>query len=177
MHKYKVLQAVTFRAGRFKLSPEQFDRRRHIVNVLDSDSVIVEPRGEICFKRGETVETDIDVTKAMLAHLCPLTPENPANDNEPRPSPTVESTAPAAGAKDESPDDGTANAGESGPSSQQSASADDPLADVDIGGSAPPPDASSDTSASAGGGEPAGSESADSTPPADHKTAKRSRVK
>lgn len=67
MRRYKALQAVTFRNGQFKLTPEQFARRQYVVNLLDKDELIVEPgkSGEISFKAGELITTDIQIEKGQ----------------------------------------------------------------------------------------------------------------
>lgn len=88
MRKIEALTAVTLTSGRFKLTPEQYQRRRHVVNVLDKDALIVEPKpsggqpGQISFKRGEVFESDLDIGKSST-HLCFVEAEVPAAPNEP----------------------------------------------------------------------------------------------
>lgn len=65
MRKIEALTAVSFPSGRFKLTPEQYRRRQHAVKLLDADQLIVEPKmeGQINFKRGEIIETDVTFGK------------------------------------------------------------------------------------------------------------------
>jgi hypothetical protein len=69
MKKYEVLKAVTFETGRYKLTDEQLARRRHVVKIVDKKANMVEPKPQISFKKGETIETDLEVTKGMLGVL------------------------------------------------------------------------------------------------------------
>lgn len=70
MKKYLALQAVTFKAGRFALTAEQFARRRYVVVPVGGN--VYEPKAEISFKAGEIVETDLDVPKALQVRLEPV---------------------------------------------------------------------------------------------------------
>jgi hypothetical protein len=128
MRQYELLQAMTFRSGRFKLTPEQYRRRKHVTKLLDPEQLIVEPNPDISFKIGEVIETDLDVPRAIESKLRPLAPELPAAESEPAGSKPVEpevsaSTDPAAGGSNESE-----------PAAAKAGDTDDPLASLDIGG-------------------------------------------
>jgi hypothetical protein len=123
MRKYELQESVTLRTGRFRLTPEQYANRRYVVRLVsDPPELIVEPITEISFKRGEVVETDFDVPRAMESKMRPLVPELPA-DVKPIETSASASSDPAAG--DDSPGDVSA-----------ADDSEDPLAGVDLGGSA-----------------------------------------
>lgn len=71
MQRFTVMQPVTFKTGRFRLSDAQLARRKYVVRV--DESGIAQPIAEISFKAGEIIETDIDVPKALHGKLAPLT--------------------------------------------------------------------------------------------------------
>lgn len=131
MRQYELLQAMTFRSGRFKLTPEQYRRRKHVTKLVDAEQLIVEPNPDISFKVGEVVETDLDVPRAIESKLRPLAPEQPADESKPTESKPAE---PAASASTD-PVDGGSDA--SDPAGAEGGSADDPLANIDIGGGSP----------------------------------------
>lgn len=70
VNKYMTKEPVTFKAGRFFLTPEQLRRRAHVVHIVDG---FAEPIREISFKAGEIVETDLDIPKGLHNKLAPLT--------------------------------------------------------------------------------------------------------
>lgn len=69
MQKFTALAPVTFRAGRFLLTPEQLANRKYVVRIVDG---LAEPIREISFKAGEVIETDLDVPKALHVKLEPV---------------------------------------------------------------------------------------------------------
>lgn len=118
MRKYELQESVTLRTGRFRLTAEQYANRRYVVRLVgDPSELIVEPITEISFKRGEVVETDFDVPRAMESKMRPLVPELPAEVKPIETSASVSSDR-AGGGDDDS-------------------AGDDPLAGVDIGADAP----------------------------------------
>ena len=70
VNKYVTKEPVTFKAGRFLLTPEQLRRRAHVVRIVDG---FAEPIRELSFKAGEIVETDLDIPKGLHNKLAPLT--------------------------------------------------------------------------------------------------------
>lgn len=128
MRQFELLQAMTFRSGRFKLTPEQYRRRKHVTKLVDADQLIVEPNPDISFKIGEVIETDLDVPRAIESKLRPLAPELPAAESESKPvEPEVSaSTDLAAGGSNDVE-----------PAASKAGDTDDPLANLDIGGDSP----------------------------------------
>lgn len=123
MRKLEALTAATFTTGRFKLTPEQMQRRRYVVKVVDAEQLIVEPKGEINFKRGEIIETDIEIGKGNNT-LRPL--DEDVAETSPAPS---QASAPAAvGAPSTTDQSGTVTVDSAGGASGDP---DDPLAHVD----------------------------------------------
>lgn len=126
MHKIEALTAVSFTSGRFKLTEEQYRRRRYAVTVVDKDELVVEPKpqGQISFKRGEIVETDVKIAKGTtILRLVdePMPALESPNELEPSAS-----TDPAAGGSDAID-----------PVGAEVGNSDDPLASIDIGVSSP----------------------------------------
>lgn len=125
MRKYELQESVTLRTGRFRLTPEQYANRRYVVRLVsDLPELIVEPITEISFKRGEVVETDFDVPRAMESKMRPLVPELPADVNP------IEASA-SANSDHAAGDDSSGDVSATDDS-------DDPLAGVDIGGTTAP---------------------------------------
>lgn len=78
MNRYEIQVPVTFKIGRFRLTAEQYRRRKHVVRLLDEHALLVEPITEISFKRGEVIETDLEMPKTLGAQVRALTEESAA---------------------------------------------------------------------------------------------------
>lgn len=132
MRQFEMLEAMTFKHGRFKLTAEQLANRRYVVRPLGEPSdLVVEPITEISFKRGEIIETDLDVPRALESKMRPWAPELPATESQSGESKLVEPKVSA------STDLAAGGSNENEPAAAKSSDTDDPLANLDIGGDSP----------------------------------------